>query len=120
MTEKLLSKIDNAYTLRLLEDMVRINSVVGQEGKLAEYLYEELQALGLKHHRPQFEQRVAYLRESFGSGLAQLLQLSFDPVWLAFEEDLDELHVHNHRGQGLGGTIVEIAGQFLVHLIFDG
>ncbi len=48
MTEKLLSKIDSAYTLRLLEDMVRINSVVGQEGKLAGYLYEELKDLGLK------------------------------------------------------------------------
>ncbi|MCP4543915.1 MAG: M20 family metallopeptidase [Chloroflexi bacterium] len=48
MTEKLLSKIDNAYTLRVLEDMIRINSVVGREGELAEYLYGELKDLGLR------------------------------------------------------------------------
>ncbi len=48
MTDALLSKLDNAYTLRLLEDMIRINSVVGQEGRLAEYLYGELEALGMR------------------------------------------------------------------------
>ncbi len=48
MTEELLSKLDLAYTQRLLEDMIRINSIVGNEGELAEYLKNELEALGLK------------------------------------------------------------------------
>lgn len=47
MHETLLSKLDSAYTLRLLEEMIGINSVVGQEGRLAEYLHEQLEALGL-------------------------------------------------------------------------
>lgn len=48
MTEELLSKLDLAYTQRLLEDMIRINSIVGKEGELAEYLKREVEALGLK------------------------------------------------------------------------
>ena len=48
MTGNVLSKLDNAYTLRLLEEMLRINSVVGNEGELAEYLRGELEALGMK------------------------------------------------------------------------
>lgn len=43
----LLSKLDPAYTLRLLEEMIGINSVVGSEGPLADYLLAELTALGL-------------------------------------------------------------------------
>ncbi len=48
MTEGLLSKLDDSYTLRRLEEMIAINSVVGQEGELAEYLRGELEALGLR------------------------------------------------------------------------
>ena len=48
MTEDLLSKLDDTYTRRILEDMIRINSIVGQEGELAEFLRSELDALGLK------------------------------------------------------------------------
>lgn len=47
MTAELLSKLDPAYTRRLLEDMVRINSVVGNEGDLARYLYDQLNKLDL-------------------------------------------------------------------------
>lgn len=47
MTENLLPKLDNDYTLRVLEDMVRIDSIVGNEGALAAYLYAEVEALGL-------------------------------------------------------------------------
>ncbi|MHA2245745.1 MAG: M20 family metallopeptidase [Candidatus Hodarchaeales archaeon] len=46
--EELLSKLDLAYTQRLLEDMIRINSIVGKEGELAEYLKSEVEAFGLK------------------------------------------------------------------------
>jgi acetylornithine deacetylase/succinyl-diaminopimelate desuccinylase family protein len=48
MTDTLLANLDNAYTLRVLKDMIRIPSVVGQERALAEYLYRELEALGLE------------------------------------------------------------------------
>jgi succinyl-diaminopimelate desuccinylase len=48
MTEELISKLDSAYTQRLLEDMIRIDSIVGNEGELAEYLKDEVEALGLK------------------------------------------------------------------------
>ena len=48
MEDKLLSKLDDSYTLKLLKEMIAINSVVGQEGELAEYLRGELDALGLE------------------------------------------------------------------------
>ncbi len=48
MIEHILSKLDNTYTLRLLEEMIRIDSIVGNEGELAEYLRGELEALGIK------------------------------------------------------------------------
>ena len=47
MIEELLAKLDPAYTTRLLADMIRINSVVGNEGELAQFLLAELSALGL-------------------------------------------------------------------------
>ncbi|MCW3978852.1 MAG: M20/M25/M40 family metallo-hydrolase, partial [Candidatus Bathyarchaeota archaeon] len=48
MTEGLLSKLDDSYALRLLEEIVSIDSVVGREGELAEFLRGELDALGLE------------------------------------------------------------------------
>jgi len=48
MEDELLSKLDDSYTLKLLKEMIAINSVVGQEGELAEYLRGELDALGLE------------------------------------------------------------------------
>ncbi len=48
MSEDLLSRLDEKYALRRLEEMISINSIVGREGELAEYLRGELEALGLK------------------------------------------------------------------------
>lgn len=48
MTEELLSKLDIAFLQKILEDMIRINSIVGKEGDIAEFLKNELEALGLK------------------------------------------------------------------------
>jgi len=48
MYEELASKLDGSYARRRLEEMVRIRSVVGEEAELAEYLHQELEALGLK------------------------------------------------------------------------
>jgi acetylornithine deacetylase/succinyl-diaminopimelate desuccinylase family protein len=47
VTGNLLSKLDNDYTVRVLKDMIRIDSIVGNEGALAKYLYAEVKALGL-------------------------------------------------------------------------
>ena len=48
MIDDAVKRIDDAYTLRKLEEMVRINSVVRSEGEYAEYLKNELESLGLK------------------------------------------------------------------------
>lgn len=47
LEQSLLAKLDQGYTLRLLKDMIGINSVVGSEGPLADYLLAELTDLGL-------------------------------------------------------------------------
>ena len=48
MTEEMLKKLDFNYTLKLLKNMISINSIVGNEGELGEFLRNELEALGLK------------------------------------------------------------------------
>jgi acetylornithine deacetylase/succinyl-diaminopimelate desuccinylase-like protein len=55
MIEDVLSKIDDSYAVRRLEEMIGINSVVGQEGELSEYLRGELKALGLKTETQEVE-----------------------------------------------------------------
>lgn len=45
--EPLLAKLDDAYTVDVLKSMIRIPSVVGDEGALAEYIYTQLSELGL-------------------------------------------------------------------------
>ena len=47
MIDEILPKLDKAYTRRVLEEMIKIDSVVGHEGELAEYIKSELMALGL-------------------------------------------------------------------------
>jgi succinyl-diaminopimelate desuccinylase len=47
LLEGLLSKLDHEYTLRLLAEMIRIDSVVGGEGPLAEFLLQTLKDLGI-------------------------------------------------------------------------
>jgi len=48
MIDEIIGKLDSGYTRRVLEEMIKINSVVGREGELAFYLKEELEALGLE------------------------------------------------------------------------
>lgn len=55
MIETLLSKLNNAYTLHLLEEMISINSVVGNEGELAKYLHGELEVLGMTCEMEEIE-----------------------------------------------------------------
>ena len=52
MRMEALDRIDEAYCRRVLEEMVSIPSVVGEEEELAEYVASELEALGL---RPELE-----------------------------------------------------------------
>lgn len=47
MIDEIIGKLDSSYTRRVLEEMIKINSVVGREGELAFYLKEELEAIGL-------------------------------------------------------------------------
>ena len=47
MIDDILGKLDSAYTRRVLEEMIKINSVVGRQEELAYYLKEELEAIGL-------------------------------------------------------------------------
>jgi len=48
MIDDILTNLDDTYTVRVLEDLIRIPSVVGEEGDLAEYLRGELESLGLQ------------------------------------------------------------------------
>ena len=47
MAADLLSILGNEYTLRVLKDIIGIDSTVGYEGLLAEYLHAGVEALGL-------------------------------------------------------------------------
>jgi acetylornithine deacetylase/succinyl-diaminopimelate desuccinylase-like protein len=55
MIDRALDRIDDDYTQRKLDEMVRIDSVVGREGRLAEYLVRELSALGLRPETQEVE-----------------------------------------------------------------
>ena len=46
--EDVIKRLDEGYTVKLIEEMVRINSVVGHEGELAQYVKDELDRLGLE------------------------------------------------------------------------
>lgn len=55
LSEELIAKIDDSYTVRRLGEMIGIPSVIGEEGALAEYLRKELEALGLKPRLDEVE-----------------------------------------------------------------
>ena len=55
MFEELAAKLDDPYTIRRLEEMIRIRSVVGEEAELAEYLRRELEALGFRCEMDEVE-----------------------------------------------------------------
>lgn len=56
MIESLLNKVDAIYALQVLERMIRIPSVTGEESKLTEFLSEELMELGLKIEFQEIEE----------------------------------------------------------------
>ncbi|MEM2997212.1 MAG: M20 family peptidase, partial [Candidatus Bathyarchaeia archaeon] len=52
-----LRRIDLGYCHRVLEEMVSIPSEVNKEGELAEYLRDELEALGMETRLQEVETR---------------------------------------------------------------
>jgi succinyl-diaminopimelate desuccinylase len=55
MYDDLLKKLDDSYTVKVLEEMIRIPSVVKEEKDLAEYLREKLDRLGLETELQEVE-----------------------------------------------------------------
>lgn len=55
MYDDLLKKLDDSYTFKVLEEMIRIPSVVKEEKDLAEYLREKLDRLGLETELQEVE-----------------------------------------------------------------
>ena len=109
MHDILLSKLDNAYTLRLLERMIGIDSIVGNEGALAEYLYGQLQALGLSAELQQVEPgRFNVYARLPGSGPSRRLNfcghLDTVPVCEGWEHDPFTPVMRDGRLYGLGAA----------------
>jgi succinyl-diaminopimelate desuccinylase len=55
MLDTLLAELDDSYTIRLLKEMIAIDSVVGKEKDFAEFLRNEFEALGLKFQMHEVE-----------------------------------------------------------------
>jgi len=109
MHDILLSKLDNAYTLQLLERMIGIDSIVGNEGALAEYLYGQLQALGLSAELQQVEPgRFNVYARLPGSGPSRRLNfcghLDTVPVCEGWEHDPFTPVMRDGRLYGLGAA----------------
>lgn len=107
MLQDAVAHIDDAYTLAHLEEMVRINSVVGQEGALAKYLLRELDALGLqteiqevKPGRPNVYGRLSRGRP--GRRLHFNGHLDTIPVVEGWETDPFEPVIRDNSLTGLG------------------
>ena len=107
MIEEALRCLDDGYTVRKLEEMIRINSVVGQEGEIAEYLRRELDGLGLKaelheveHGRPNVYGRLEDSRH--GRRLNFNGHTDTVPVVEGWETDPFEPVLKENRLHGLG------------------
>lgn len=75
--DALLAKLDASYALRKLKEMIRIDSVVGNEGDLAEYLRSELGSLGLACEMDEVETgRPNIYAKLEGSGLGRRLNFN--------------------------------------------
>lgn len=107
MVDELLAKLDQDYTLRLLREMVAIDSVVGSEAELAEYLNRELRDLGLdcEMHEVEAGRPNVYARLQ-GTGPGRRLNLCGHtdtvPVCEGWESDPLVPVVRDGRLYGLG------------------
>ena len=107
MRMEALSRIDEAYCRRLLEEMVSIPSVVGEEKELAEYVASELEALGLKPELQVVEEdrpNVIALWDSGKPGRMLMLNGHLDtvPVCEGWSTDPFKPVVEGDRLYGLG------------------
>lgn len=107
MTQALLSKLDPAYAQHLLEEMVRIDSIVGNEGDLATYIYDQLKKLGLdaELHEVEPDRPNVYARLQ-GSGPGRRLHFNGHmdtvPVCEGWATDPFTPVIKNGRLYGLG------------------
>jgi len=77
MSDELAAKLDSSYTVKRLEDMIRIRSVVGEEEELAEYLRRELNALGFHSELDEVEpKRFNVYARRMGEGSGKRLMLN--------------------------------------------
>jgi succinyl-diaminopimelate desuccinylase len=107
VNEELLVKLDDSYTQRALEEMIKIDSVVGREGELAEYLRGELEALGLDTETHEVEKgRPNIYSRLQGDGTGKRLNFNGHtdtvPVVDGWETDPFEPIVKGGRMHGLG------------------
>ncbi len=70
MYDRLTAKLDESYTIRTLEEMVRIRSVVGEEAALAEYLRNRLNSLGFRTELHEVERNRPNIYACLPSGRA--------------------------------------------------
>lgn len=107
MVDELVSLVDDAYTVRKLEEMIRISSVVGGEAELAEYLRGELTALGFKCELDEVEPDRPNIYGRLG-GARKGRRLMFNghtdtvPVCEGWETDPFTPIVREGRMHGLG------------------
>jgi succinyl-diaminopimelate desuccinylase len=107
MIAELFPKLDRSYTLRILEDMIRIDSIVGREGELAEYICGQLETLGLACERHEVEPgRLNVYTRLAGKGPGRRLNfnghLDTVPVCEGWDSDPFTPVVKKDRLYGLG------------------
>jgi succinyl-diaminopimelate desuccinylase len=107
VVDNIITKLDYDYTLKVLKKMIRIPSVVGEEGQIALYLHDELRALGLTCELHEVEPgRFNIYAKLMGSGHGR--RLSFIghtdtiPVVEGWDTDLFTAVERGNRLYGLG------------------
>lgn len=107
MFDELVSTLDDAYTRRSLEEMIRIPSVVGGEAEMAAYLRDELDSLGFKCEMDEVEaDRPNVYGRMGGAGRGKRLMFNGHtdtvPVCEGWETDPFTPVVKKDRMYGLG------------------
>lgn len=97
MINSLLSHLDNNYVGHVLEEMISINSVVGNEGDLVEYLRFNLEALGLNIKIDEVEPgRPNIYARLEGNGPGKVLHFNGQPIPCQFAKAGKMTHSHHY------------------------